>query len=237
MSEIDLLDLSGFAWFLLCWIGYTIFSDRGAAKGANLVGAMARQRESWMRQMLARDNRMVDIQIIRNLNRTSAFFASTSILILAGLVTVLGSTDRAIQIVADVPLVSELTLLQWEVRLLGLILIFVYAFFKYAWSVRLLGYASIQVGAMVPSSAVDEDCERRCLCIANIVTLAGKHSNRGLRGYYFAAALAASFIHPIALMIATTWLVLVLYRREFHSRTLHTLRASESGGSTGAANG
>ena len=49
-----------------------------------------------MRQMLGRDNRMVDIQILRNLTRTGIFFASTSILILAGIATILGATDKAI---------------------------------------------------------------------------------------------------------------------------------------------
>jgi uncharacterized membrane protein len=232
-------DLFAFAWFLLCWTGYTMYSDYAAAKGKNLVGAMARQREQWMRQMIGRDNRMVDIQIVRAVNRNSAFFASTSMLILAGLVTVLGSTDKAVRIVATVPLVSELTLLQWEMRLIGMVLIFVYAFFKFSWSIRQLSYCSVQIGAMTPSSKADEDCLRRSVYIASIATLAAKHFNRGLRAYYFAAALAASFIHPLALVVTASWVVLVLYRREFRSQTLAILKASErpAGEAAGEANG
>jgi len=238
VPEIDHIDLFAFVWFLACWIGYTLYSDYGAAKGNNLVGAMARQREQWMRQMLGRENRMVDLQIVRNLSRIAAFFASTSMLILAGLVTVMGATDKAVRIVATVPLISELTLLQWEMRLIGMILIFVYAFFKFSWAIRQLSYVAIQIGAMVPSSVLDEDCYRRSDCIARIVTLAAKHSNRGLRGYYFATALAASFIHPVALIVAATWVVIVLYRREFRSHTLAILRASEAPAkSAGAADG
>lgn len=227
MPNIDHLDLFAFAWFLMCWVGYTMYSDHGATKGNNLVGAMASQRVQWMHQMLGRDNRMVDIQIVRNLNRIASFFASTSILILAGLVTVLGSTDKAVRIVATVPLISELTLLQWEMRLIGLTLVFVYAFFKFSWSIRQLSYCSIQIGAMVPSTQITDDCFRRADCIAGIMTLAAKHSNRGLRSYYFGTALSASFIHPVALIVAATWVVVVLYRREFRSRTVEMLRASE----------
>jgi len=228
VSQIDHIDLYSFAWFLACWIGYTLYSDYGAVKGDNLVGAMARQREQWMRMMLGRENRMVDLQIVRNLNRIAAFFASTSMLILAGLVTVLGSTDKAVRIVATVPLISELTLLQWEMRLIAMILIFVYAFFKFSWAIRQLSYVAIQIGAMAPSTALNEDCYRRSEHIAHIATLAAKHSNRGMRGYYFATALAASFIHPVALIVAAGWVVLVLYRREFRSHTLAVLRASEA---------
>lgn len=227
MPEIDHLDLFAFAWFALCWVGYTLYSDRGAEKGDNLVGAMAHQRVQWMHQMLGRDNRMVDIQIVRNLSRIAAFFASTAMLILAGLVTVLGSTDKAVRIVATVPFVSELSLVQWEMRLIAMTLIFVYAFFKFSWSIRQLSYCSIQIGAMVPSTKVDDDCFRRADCIAEIMTLAAKHSNRGLRAYYFATALSASFIHPLALIVAATWVVIVLYRREFRSQTVAKLRASE----------
>jgi uncharacterized membrane protein len=227
VPNIDPLDLFAFLWFMACWVGYTLYSDHGAAKGNNLVGAMASQRVQWMHQMLGRDNRMLDIQIVRNLNRIAAFFASTSILILAGLVTVLGATDKAVRLVATVPLLSELTPLQWEMRLLGLTLIFVYAFFKFSWSIRQLSYCSIQIGAMAPSTQLDDDCFRRADCIAEIMTLAAKHSNRGLRAFYFATALSASFIHPVALIFAASWVVIVLYRREFCSRTVDRLRASE----------
>lgn len=229
MSQISPIDLFAFAWFMLCWIGYTVYSDRGAEKGGNnLVGVMARQREQWMRQMVGRDNRMADVAIVRLLIRTSTFFASTSMLILAGLLTVLGATEKTVHLVANVPLVSELTSFQWELRLLLLTLIFVYTFFKFSWSIRQLTYCAIQIGAMAPMAKADEDCFRRSACIANIATLAARHSNRGLRGYYFAAALAASFIHPVALIVAASWVVLVLYRREFRSNTVAILRDSEA---------
>lgn len=222
------IELFAFAWFISCWIGYTLYSDRTAGKGKGLVGAMERQREHWMRQMVARDNRMVDIAIVRNLTRTSSFFASTSMLILAGLVTVLGATEKTVGAVSGVPLISQLTPLQWELRLIALTVVFVYTFFKFTWSIRQLTYCSIQVGAMAPAAASDDDCIRRSASIARISTLAARHFNRGLRGYYFAAALAASFIHPAALIVSTTLLVLVLYRREYHSNTLALIRESEA---------
>jgi uncharacterized membrane protein len=228
VPKIAYIDLFAFAWFFACWIGYTLYSDRTAEKGKGLVGAMARQRTHWMRQMVGRDNRMVDLQIVRNLSRTSSFFASTSMLILAGLVTVLGATDRTVSAVAEVPLVSRLTQLEWELRLIVLIGIFVYTFFKFTWSIRQLSYCAIQVGAMAPASAANEDCVRRSGYIARIATLAARHFNRGLRGYYFAAVFATSLIHSAALITATAWLILVLYRREYHSNTLALITDSEA---------
>ncbi len=224
MPELSIPDLIAISWFLLLWCGYTLYSDKVDSGGRNLVATMAQHREMWMLRMLGRDNRMVDIQIIRNLTRTASFFASTSILILAGLVTVLGAAEKVVVLTASIPLVSTLTPLQWELRLLCLILIFIYSFFKFAWSIRQVSYCAIQIGAMDPVSDLGDDCEDRAKCIARLATLAAVHFNRGLRGYYFAMALLAWFIHPIALGVTATWVVLVLYRREFHSRTLKILQ-------------
>ena len=152
MPEVSLPDLIAISWFLLLWSGYTLYSDRVDGGGRNLVATMALHREMWMVRMLGRDNRMLDIQIIRNLTRTSSFFASTSILILAGLVTVLGAAEKAVDLTASIPFVSKLTSLQWELRLLCLILIFIYSFFKFAWSIRQISYCAIQIGAMDPVS-------------------------------------------------------------------------------------
>ncbi len=44
---------------------------------------------------MRRDIWIVDIQILINIGRNNLFFTSTSILVLSGLITVLGVTDRA----------------------------------------------------------------------------------------------------------------------------------------------
>ena len=58
---------------------------------------------------------------------------------------------------------------------------------------------------------------------AEVTTLATKHFNRGVRAYYFALAMLASFIHPLLFVVTTTGVVLVLYLREFHSPALRVL--------------
>lgn len=228
--DLSQLDIAAISWLFLCWAGYNLYTDfLGRAKG-NLIGTMAKQREAWMLMMLGRENRMLDLQVVRNLNRTTIFFASTSILIVAGLITVLGATDKAIRIVANVPIVSELSAFGWELRLVLLVLVFVYAFFKFVWSIRQLSYCSVMIGGMAPSTEIDEACRAGASCIANLATLSAIHFNRGVRAYYFAMAMLAWFIHPVALMITASWVVIVLYRREFRSRTLTLLKNAQGDG-------
>lgn len=228
--ELPQLNIAAVIWLFLCWAGYNFYTDfMGRTKG-NLIGTMAKQRGSWMAMMLGRENRMIDLQIIRSLSRTSTFFASTSVLVLAGLITVLGATNKAIGLVANIPFVSELSAFEWELRLVLLVLVFVYAFFKFVWSIRQLSYCAVMIGGMAPSTEIDDACRTAAADIANLATLAAIHFNRGVRAYYFATAMFAWFIHPVALFISVTWVLFVLYRREFRSRTLGLLKDTRLNG-------
>jgi len=53
--------------------------------------------------------------------------------------------------------------------------------------------------------------------LADLTSLAASQFNNGLRAYYFALATLSWFYHPLAFMLATTWIVGILYRREYHS--------------------
>ncbi|MNJ78871.1 hypothetical protein D3C77_767340 [compost metagenome] len=56
-----------------------------------------------------------------------------------------------------------------------------------------------------------------------MISLAANQFNFGLRSYYFGLAMLAWFINPWFFIIATTGVVLVLYRREFHSDVLDVM--------------
>ena len=49
---------------------------------------------------------------------------------------------------AELPFAQQVvTQRLWEIKIVLLVLIFVYAFFKFSWSIRLFGFASLLVGA------------------------------------------------------------------------------------------
>src|SRR6266436_1786844 len=95
-----------------------------------LNSEMNRYRDVWMFQMLGRDMRMVDAQIVAALQNGTAFFASTSLIAIGGALTLLRSTDEILQVVAALPFGITTTPVQWEAKTMGLAVIFVYAFFK-----------------------------------------------------------------------------------------------------------
>lgn len=224
LSDLSILDYAAIFWFFICWAGYNRYSENVESGRANLVSVMSERRQFWMNQMLSRDNRIVDIQILRNIGYSNSFFASTSILVLAGLIAVLGATDRAIDFVRDLPLSAPVSRELWEIKVLTLIVVFIYAFFKFGWAMRQLNYCSVMVGAISTPNDITEADRSRARNAAFVATIASTHTNRGIRAYYFGLALLAWHIHPLALMASALTVVLVLYRREFRSRTLQLLR-------------
>lgn len=219
MTNLPWVDVVSLTWFVLLWVGYTVYADR-SHRPHSLRAAMHAYRMRWMQQMLRRENRVADVNILRNLLGGVSFFASTTLLVLAGIVTVLGSTDKAIELVRDLPFAARTTLVQWELKLLVLAVIFVYAFFKFTWTLRQFNYCAVLIGA-APQGANDDDARRA----ADVATHASRDFNQGLRAYYFGLGTLAWFVSPWAFMAATTLVVVVLYWREYRSKTLRILDA------------
>lgn len=228
MSNLNVLDIAAVAWLILCWVGYTVYSEQSAPAG-NLVGVMHRRRVDWMMRMLERENRMVDLQIINSALNNATFFASTTILILAGLFAIVASPEKVIAIVSDLPFAAKATPIIWELKVILMMLIFAHGFFKFAWAMRQFNYCSLLIGAAPIDPDPVERYRNYAVSAALVASLAAKHFNHGVRSYYFGMAALSWFIHPAALIPAVLIVVLVLYRREFRSRTLKAIVSCEAG--------
>jgi len=132
--------------YILFWLTFELVTDYSPLHAKSMTGLMAEKRRQWMLEMVNRDLRMVDTQIIAGLQQGSAFFASTSIFAIGGCFALLGSTDTVLQIYRDLPMASEFSRALWEVKVLGLALLFAYTFFKFGWSYRIFNYCSILDG-------------------------------------------------------------------------------------------
>jgi uncharacterized membrane protein len=224
------MDIASLAGFFITWAGYTAFARRKAKTAWCLASSMQWYRVEWMLRMLERDMRMPDAAIIGNLERVIGFFASTSILILAGLVTALSANIAAIQLISSLPFAETTTVQQFELKVLLLVLIFIFAFFNFTWSLRQYSFANVLLGAAPPPDAQDvseEERRRFAISTAKVIDQAGHSYNYGLRSYYFAMAVMGWFIHPLLFVAGYLIVALVLYLREFRSRTLQVLLAAE----------
>ncbi|GAB3106138.1 DUF599 domain-containing protein [Aestuariicella hydrocarbonica] len=222
----DWVNLGCLVWFLGCWVGYSRFARHMAKRTDCLASVMHSFRLAWMREVLFREIRMPDASIIANLERSVSFMASTTILVLAGIVTVLASSDQVYGLLQHLPFVAATTSAQLQFKLLVLVFIFVYAFFTFTWSLRQFSFCNVILGATPIFKPGDIDQAQRdtyARHTGKVLDQASHSYNFGLRAYYFSMAMLAWFIHPLAFVLAVALVVAILYRREFHSRTLHAM--------------
>src|SRR5262249_46078081 len=189
-----------------------------------LNARMNRYRYLWMQQMLGRDVRIIDTQIVAALQNGNAFFASTSLIAVGGSLTLLHSTEQMLDVIGALPLGLKTTPTQWQAKTMGLAIIFVYAFFKFAWSYRLFNYVAIMVGCTPPSTKKDADDAKAYVDrVGRLSDVAGQHFNRGQRAFFFALGYLGWFVGPWLLIIATIAVVLVMWRRQFMSDSLRAV--------------
>ncbi|MDQ7986978.1 DUF599 family protein [Pseudomonas sp. G34] len=226
ISEDYLHHLIAACWFVLCWAGYTRYAHVKGRTTPCLASVLHLYREDWMRRMLLRENRIADANVIGNLERNASFFASSTLIILAGILTVLGASERAVSLLADLPFVQSASRGMSEVKLLCLGVVFVYAFFTFSWCMRQYNFAAVLVGSapMIGERHVTEQ-ERKAFAerTARVISMAANQFNYGLRAYYFGMANLAWFINPWFFMLVSAGVVVVLYRREFHSDVLEVM--------------
>lgn len=220
-------DWLAIVWFFSAWMGYAWFSRHEGLKRPSILRATNRYRHFWMLQATHRDPRVLDGIITQNLSSTPAFFSSTTIIIIGGLFALMGTTDRASELVKEIPFAVQTSVLIFDLKVLLMISIFVFAFFRFSWSMRQYTFVALLIGSLPdPKEFAANRFDREAFATraSQMVGLAAETFNDGLRGYYMSFALMAWFFSTIAFVIATAVVVLILYNREFHSEVLDVLR-------------
>jgi uncharacterized membrane protein len=212
------VDIVAVGFFILEWTVYAITLEHTAYGRDSLSSRMHVYREVWIRRMLERQTRMVDMQIMASLQNGTAFFASTSLLAVGGALALLRSTNEALAVLRALPIDLSPSPALWEIKCVGLVLIFVYAFFKFAWAYRLFNYVAILLGAMPPAEERDTpEAEAHVTRTTKLFGAAGRHFNRGQRAFFFALGYLGWFVSPWVLFVTTALVVIVTWRRQFAS--------------------
>ena len=226
---LPVYDILAFTVFIVGWVSYSIYADQTAKSQRPVAVVMDDYRLRWMERMLERENRMPDVNIAVSFVRVSMMFASTFILFLAGSLAMLGQVDNVREIIAGLAHAHPASRILMEIQLFILMAIFVYAFFKFIWAIRLFDNMLILLGAAPQNIDCDETIKREYpKYMAQVANRANFNLNRGQRAYIFGLGLLPWFLHPLLLVASTIVVIAVLYRRDFRSvslRALEDLRA------------
>ncbi len=217
------------ALFFGGWAGYAVWARRRSVRRPSLLALTNRERARWMVQTSYRENRVLDGVVVQNLSTSPSFFASTTILIIGGLLAVLSTTERASELVREIPFAARTSLIVFDMKVVLLTAIFVYAFFRFTWSLRQYTFGALLVASAPEFTEFAKlgDAAREAFAdrAGRVVGLAAETFNDGLRAYYLAFAAVAWFFSAWAFMVGTVGVIYILYQREFRSEVLEVLQA------------
>lgn len=224
--SFSVLDVVSFTCFIVCWVGYATFARRKAKTTNCIARCLHQHRIHWMNELMTREVRVGEAALLANLERNITFFASTTMLVLAGVLTLFAQVPRLEAVIASIPYTALPNDAMIQLKLSVLSFIFVMAFFQFTWSMRQYGFLNVMVGAApIDIDGSNQNLKKYAKHMAVLQDRAAHSYNYGLRAYYFSMAVLCWFFHPVLFICASLFVVYTLYRREFKSKAVAAITA------------
>jgi len=225
---LSLIDFIALSIFLLSWSGYTWFARIKAKTTDCLARSLNQHRIHWMYETITREVRVGEAALLANVERNIAFFASSTLLILAGVFTLFAQIATLEDVILSMPYADHVSHFTIQIKLSLLTFIFVLSFFQFTWSMRQYGFVNVMVGAApTDKSGLNDNLKAYARQIAIVQDQAAHSYNYGLRSYYFALAAICWFFHPFLFISMSVWVVYTLYTREFNSKSVKAITAGQ----------
>ena len=223
-----MIDFFALFIFVISWSGYTLFARKKAKTTNCIARSLHQHRVHWMYELITREVRVGEAALLSNLERNIAFFASSTLLILAGVLTLFAKTEMLASVIVSIPYAAHTSHMAIQFKLSVIAFIFVISFFQFTWSMRQYSFVNVMIGAApIDKTGLNENLKAYARQIAKVQDQAAHSYNYGLRSYYFALAAVCWFFHPFLFMLMSVWVVYTLYAREFNSKTVKAITAGQ----------
>ena len=210
-----LYDILALIWFLAAWRIYAWVTDNSPWRKYTLSYAMHEERRRWMLAMSRRTVRILDGNIIAGLQHSTSFFASTSLLAIGAGFGLMTAADTLLSALEASTLHIQIERSAFFMKVVVLMLLYAYAFFKFGWAYRLFNYCAVMIAAT--PEAHEPQHEAKALAAAEMNISASKQFNFGLRSFFMAIPIMVWLLGAIPFFIATTLVLGALFHRQFLS--------------------
>lgn len=191
-------------------IGYHLFLALHVRRDPNFTiqSVNRKVRRAWVRSIMSDPSLgILAVQTLRNSTMAATFFASTSVILIIGVLTLSGQADQIAESWHALNIIGSRHPGLWATKLLVLLADLLVAFFSFAMSVRLYNHVGFQINLPQGSRprAVDPDQ------VARHLNRAGAFYSTGMRAYYLSVPLVFWLFGPHIMALASLVLVIMLY--------------------------
>ncbi|GAM97490.1 hypothetical protein U91I_01116 [alpha proteobacterium U9-1i] len=220
---MGLIDIVAGAAFVACWLIYEPLLARMNGGRGHIKIDMRAVREGWVRRLLARDNRIVDSNLLGHQLSSASFFASTNLLVIAAASGLLFGGETMLGNLGGLILIAPAPVWLLEVKIAVVVVVLSLGLLDFIWAIRQLNYCLALFGA-APEPRDSQHHEAFVRATTSVLNPAYNAFNRGVRAYYFALAGAAWIVSGLAMLIAIVAAFALLVRRQTSSEAALGLR-------------
>lgn len=170
----------------------------------SVQGLHAIARSAWVESVMKNGRDILAVQTLRNSTMAATFLASTAILLIVGVLSLTGQSDKLGITWSALSSFSETGQSLWLVKLLFLIVDLSFAFFSFTLAIRKFHHVGYLLN--VPNHPLITPTY-----VAAYLNRAGRYYSLGMRAYYFLLPLVFWLFGPVLMAGAAVVLVFVLY--------------------------
>jgi len=196
---------------VLLIVAYHIFLRRKIRHDpAYTVQAINRiARTAWVETIMADEkNAVLAVQTLRNSTMAATFLASTSVLLIIGVLTLSEQGEKLEAHWHALNMVGAINPMLWMVKLLSLLLDLFVAFFGFSMAIRIYNHVGFMINVPVRLN-------HKMITPAHVAThlnRAGHFYSMGMRAYYYLVPMVFWLFGPHFMLVSTIVLLLALYR-------------------------
>lgn len=195
---------------------------------------VTQKRIEWLHVVAKKEIRIMDSNILNGQMNGALFYASSSLLALGGCFALLTNQEKIFNVLM-VAFHHETTTMSApiELKIMALMGLFAYAFFKFSWSFRLFAYSSVLIGSIpeLPKKETPGDhnvllkkIDKTSSQAAHVNIQAAKHFDRGQRAIFASLPLLSWFVGDDAMIVVSIMTALAMLRRQFFSQSVYILK-------------
>jgi uncharacterized membrane protein len=175
-------------------------------------------RTAWMRNMVGRENRFMDGQLLGQSLNSASFFTSSNLLLIAALGGALFGGERTYRTATSLAVIQTSSRVLFEAQLALVLVCLARGLLDLIWAIRQFNYCLAAIGS-VPVTVEKAHHHVYGDIAARLLNPALSSFNAGVRAYYFALAAGAWLFGPKAFILATVGIVALLVWRQRLSPT------------------
>jgi uncharacterized membrane protein len=166
-------------------------------------------RTAWVETIMQDEkNAVLAVQTLRNSTMAATFLASTSVLLIIGVLTLSEQGDKLEAHWHSLSMVGSINPMLWMVKLLVLLLDLFVAFFGFSMAIRIYNHVGFMINVPIRLN-------HKMITPAHVAThlnRAGHFYSMGMRAYYFLVPMVFWLFGPYFMLVSTIVLLLALYR-------------------------